>query len=251
MELQDAVITKVLSAGVVYSPKGRSMQMQRRLYYGLSFCTDGGRITYTQDGVDYVEDRAHAVLLPQGQSYHLRGDATGNFPVINFSTLEPLCQRITVLEVRNGDYLFKCFDQMEKLFAAGGSRPKILSLFYEMMHELSFSQGDELLSPAMRYLYENYASFGLTNALLARQCRVSEVYFRKLFKEKTGLSPKQYVLNLRLQKAKRLLAEGKEKIWAVASACGFENSGHFCKSFKEQVGMTPGEYRKSNQMFGI
>ena len=251
MELQETVVTRIWSVGSVYSPGGRRLQMENRLYYGLSLCRDEGRITYTQNGVDYVEDRSHAVILPQGQSYRLRGEADGVFPVINFTCLKPLCETVTVLEVRNPSYLLQCFDEMQRLYATGGSQAKVLSLFYEILHELSLSSGDEVLSPALRYLHENFARTDLSNGKLAEQCRVSEVYFRKRFKERMGISPKQYVLRLRMQKARRLLAEGKEKIWAVAADCGFENGAHFCRSFKEQVGMTPGEYRENNRLSGI
>ena len=82
-------------------------------------------------------------------------------------------------------------------------------------------------------------------------CNISEVYFRKLFRSSMGISPKQYVLSLRLQRAKQLLAEGKEKVCAVASECGFESVAHFSRTFRAQVGMTPADYRRKNQFFGI
>lgn len=63
-----------------------------------------------------------------------------------------------------------------------------------------------------------------------------------------GVSPKQFIIELRMQKAKQLLSEGRLKIWAIAEACGFSGCYHFCKSFKQHVGITPNEYRKQNPL---
>ncbi len=247
MDLQSVTVTDVDRVITVYSPKGRYTKMQNRTSYGLSLCMDGGRITYTQDGISYVEDRTHAVILPQGQSYSIHGDATGSFPVINFYTLEPFCDRVTVLEVRNADYLLKCFEELKKLSAMGGKRARMLSLLYEMLDGLSAEESNDILRPALRLLHESESLSGITNATLAHECKISEVYFRRLFRERMGISPKQYVLSLRLQRAKQLLAEGNLKIWAVADACGFETDAHFCRSFQKHLGMTPSEYRRKNQ----
>ena len=89
MDLQSIVITEIVSAVTVHSPKRRRDEMKNRPSYGLSLCMDGGRIVYTHKGEEYVEDRAHAVLLPMGETYSLRGEAEGYFPVINFKALYP------------------------------------------------------------------------------------------------------------------------------------------------------------------
>ena len=81
MDLKEVVITSIANVTTVYSPKGRAVEMRDRLCYGLSLCIDG-QITYVQDGKEYVSDRDHVVILPQGQNYSVRGDKTGRFPVI-------------------------------------------------------------------------------------------------------------------------------------------------------------------------
>ena len=57
------------------------------------------------------------------------------------------------------------------------------------------------LAPALKYIEKNYYDPRLDNATLAEQCRISEVYFRKIFKEDLGTSPQKYIIKLRLQKA--------------------------------------------------
>ncbi len=248
MELQNTVVTDIVDVVTVYSPRGRRYEVKNRFCYALSFCIDEGQITYTQNGVPYIENKAHAVILPQGQSYSLVGNASGAFPVINFFSLYRICNTITVLEVRNREFLIKQYEEIQKLHTAGGNRAKMFSLFYDMLSELTPQGNDTIISPALAFLYENYHLPNITNAQLASICNISEVYFRKLFKANLGISPKQFLLTLRLQKAKLLLAEGIQKVSAIACACGFENSAHFCRTFKEQVGMTPSDYRQKNQI---
>lgn len=244
MELQNTVVTDILDVVTIYSPKGRRYEVKNRFCYALSFCIDEGQITYTQNGVAYVENKSNAVILPQGQNYTLVGNANGAFPVINFLSLHPLCDTITVLQVRSSEYLHKQYEEIKKLHTTGGSRAKMLSLFYEMLSELGSQNNDTVIHPALAFLYDNYHMPDITNARLAHMCNISEVYFRKRFKAGTGTSPKQFLLMLRLQKAKQMLSEGTQKIAAIAGACGFESGAHFCRTFKEQVGMTPSEYRQ-------
>lgn len=248
MELQNTVVTDIVDVVTVYSPKGRRYEVQNRFSYALSFCIDNGQITYTQRGVPYIENKSHAVILPQGQSYSLVGNATGAFPVINFHSLYRICDTITVLDVRNSEFLLKQYEELKKLHTTGGNQAKMFSLFYEMLSELSSPKNNTVIDPALDFLYDNYHLPNITNAQLAGLCSISEVYFRKCFKASLGTSPKQFLLGLRLQKAKLLLAEGIQKITAIATACGFENSAHFCRTFKEQVGITPSAYRQKNQI---
>lgn len=250
MDIQGTIITDVIKTVTVYSPKGRYAEIKKRDSYGLSLCIDG-RITYTHKGVECVEDRAHAVLLPMGEDYSIRGDEEGSFPVINFLTLAPLCSTVVSLEVRNPDYLIKCYEEIRRLREANGSRTKIMSIFYEMLDELSPTADTDIISPALKFLYEHYYLSDITNKRLAAKCNISEVYFRRLFKERMGISPKQYILELRLRRAMALLTEGKQKICAIAADCGFESDAHFCRCFKKHSGLTPSEYRKKNQIYGI
>lgn len=250
MDLNAITVTEVLSAYTVHSERGRFEQMIDRSCFGLSFCLDG-QITYLQNGVPHVSDRSHAVILPEGGSYLIVGDKTGDFPVINFTCAERICEQVTCIPLSHGLSLTGDYEQLRNLLLLRGSRAKVLSLFYGLLHRLS-SQGvtSELL-PAMKYIDGHFDDPALSNATLARECKISEVYFRRLFVRQFDLSPKQYVIELRIRKAKQLLSEGALKISAVSEACGFSNPYHFCRVFKERTGLTPTEYRHENQISRI
>lgn len=124
--------------------------------------------------------------------------------------------------------------------------------FYAILYKLSPDEKDVgILLPAIEHIEKNYSSHNVSNTELARLCNISEVYFRKLFFRKLNTTPKQYLLDLRISKAKELLAEGTLKISAVAERCGFTNQYHFCRIFKDKVGKTPSEYAVDNKVYKI
>ncbi len=250
--LNKIVVTEIIDVMTVPSPKGRRNEILGRKSYGLSFCKEG-QITYTHNGRKFVSDPEHAIILPKGQSYTLSGDKTGNFALINFDCVDLLCDTMMLLPTRNIEPLVKDFEQIKNLFLFERNRPKVISLFYNIIHNLSFSNCPEhnLLSPAIKYLEKNFSSPDLTNKVLAGQCNISEVYFRRLFIKIFGVTPKQYVIDARINKAKQMLTDGLLKIDAVSEACGFSNPYHFCRLFKQKTGLTPSAFAKNSKVYKI
>ena len=74
---------------------------------------------------------------------------------------------------------------------------------------------------------------------LSAIAQLSPNYFTQRFKQSTGLTPHQYVIQQRVEKAKRLLLSGKLSIAEVAVAVGFSHQSHLNRHFKRQVGTTP------------
>lgn len=249
-KLNEIIVTEIKDIITVYSPKGRNEQMTNRSWHGISFCKDG-QITYIHNSTKYVSDPHHAVLLPQWQSYSIHGDKSGVFAVINFDSANLFNNTITTIPIENVELLMNDFLQMKKLLFFEGNHAKIMSLFYNIIHTLSLSvvSKDNILLPAITYIENNFQSTAITNAVLAAQCNISEVYFRKLFSKQYRTTPRQYIIDARINGAKQLLAEGTYKIETVAEKCGFSSVYHFCRIFKERVGITPTEYMKRNTVF--
>ena len=245
MDLQNATVTDVIDAVTVYSARGRYERMNKRKYYGLSFCLDG-QITYIQNGKEIVSTKECAIILPKGASYVIKGDKNGHFPLINFDCLNTLCETVTKIELTDSEQFINSYYRLRKLFCFEGNRAKIFSVFYDMLHALSSLNIPPEVETAIRFIKSNYHNPSLTNAMIANECNISEVYFRKLFVKHFGISPKQYIIDIRIQKAKQLLSEGITKISSISEEAGFSNPYHFSRLFKEHTGRTPSEYREEN-----
>jgi len=92
------------------------------------------------------------------------------------------------------------------------------------------------------YIKTNYEK-DLSLTALAAQVHMSIAYMRKLFKEGTGKSIKQYINEVRLEKAKEFLKDPQYQISEVAERVGYDKIHAFIYFFKENTGMTPGDYR--------
>lgn len=250
MDLRNITVTNIRQALTVSSPKGRYVMMKERKCYGISLCIEG-QITYVQDGKRYVSEQNTAIILPKDASYEIYGERAGYFPVINFDCLDFLCDTVTAIPIQNAEELISDYERLKKLLCFDGSRAKAFSLFYGILDKLSSDNIPYGLKNALHTIKSEYHDPTLTNERLARECNMSEVYFRKLFARYFNTSPKQYVIDIRLQKAKQLLAEGGMGISEISESCGFSNPYHFCRLFKEHTGVTPSEYRKKNLIYKI
>jgi AraC-like DNA-binding protein len=79
---------------------------------------------------------------------------------------------------------------------------------------------------------------------VARELGLGYSFFRRLFKQYTGLAPGQYLIQLRLEKAKELLCDPERPIKQIAVEVGFESVYYFSRLLKEKTGVSPGFYRK-------
>ncbi len=81
---------------------------------------------------------------------------------------------------------------------------------------------------------------------LARSAFLSPHYFCESFKQATGLSPFQYLAQVRIEEAKRLLDTTRESVTAIACSVGFSDSSYFARVFRAAEGLSPSAYRKRN-----
>ena len=84
----------------------------------------------------------------------------------------------------------------------------------------------------------------LSLEVMAKQIGMSRSYFADRFKQAMGVAPHQYVIQQRIERAKRLLKERSLTISEIALECGFASQSHLNKVFRKYVGTTPRNYRE-------
>ena len=102
------------------------------------------------------------------------------------------------------------------------------------------------LQQVIDYINDNLAA-RVTLAEIAVVAGISPYYFARQFKLSTGLSPHQYVIQRRIERAKILLAENKLPIVEIADCVGCSSQSNFTALFHKYVGMTPKTYREQTR----
>ncbi|MDA3972661.1 AraC family transcriptional regulator [Enterococcus thailandicus] len=102
-----------------------------------------------------------------------------------------------------------------------------------------------LVNHAIYYL-ENHHTQEITLEQLADTLYVSPTYLSKVFKESTGMSPINYLIQVRLKHAKELLANEQLTIREISQAVGYQDAYHFSKLFKKYYGVSPSQLAKKS-----
>ncbi len=92
------------------------------------------------------------------------------------------------------------------------------------------------------YLEANYTNPHLTISEISAKSYMSEVYFRRLFKESYGISPAKYIINLRIKKAINLMNTEYYTLQEIAALSGYHDYSYFSSEFKRMTGLSPSQY---------
>ena len=107
--------------------------------------------------------------------------------------------------------------------------------------------GVRLSEEISSYIRKNYSDNGLSLNKLSSEFYFSTSYLSRLFREETNLSIKQYITQIRMEKAKELLISSSETgIANIGVLVGYDKVHSFLKQFKDYYGMTPGQYREKH-----
>ena len=103
----------------------------------------------------------------------------------------------------------------------------------------------ELIAPSIRCIEENCCRENLSVGYLASLAGVSEVYFRRIFHVIYGISPSDFIRQVRIDRAKSLLAGDYGSIAEISETVGYTNIFYFSRVFRQSTGMSPTEYART------
>ena len=113
---------------------------------------------------------------------------------------------------------------------------------YAASHEVGGNR--EYMTEALAYIDEHLQEEDLSIVAVAMHVYLNPVYFGRVFKESQQMSFKKYLLQCRMEKAKKLLQNGNESIGSICEQIGISNPSYFSHLFKEYTGKLPTEYKK-------
>ena len=126
----------------------------------------------------------------------------------------------------------------------GSYKQSFYGFLQQMSGELTAGGSDKKMREAVAYIQENFAK-DLSMTVVSNVVSMNYTLFSAQFKQYTGSNFVNYVRDLRIGEAKRLLTETDMRIVEIGTTVGYESEKHFLKSFKSAVGVTPSEYRKN------
>lgn len=113
------------------------------------------------------------------------------------------------------------------------------------MHSVGYSSGENVMDEVLYYIHHNYRD-NLKLESIAPLFGYNSSYLGKIFSKKLGINFNAYVDTVRIDEAKKLLANNALKVYEIADLVGYSNVDYFHKKFKKYVGTSPAEYRKNH-----
>jgi two-component system response regulator YesN len=106
------------------------------------------------------------------------------------------------------------------------------------------SRYGRLIDQALLYIQSHYASSSFSIDQVADAVCLSTSYFSTVFKSETGTTFTDYLIKIRMEKARALLEHTNLKMYEVSSQVGYENAAYFSAAFKRYYGKSPSELQK-------
>jgi AraC-like DNA-binding protein len=135
---------------------------------------------------------------------------------------------------KDEQYYFECVSLLYKIFAEIKKTQYVSSALYEK------------IKPAIDYIHANFLSQErITAEKLSELCGVSYSYVKKLFMQKFKVSPKRYVISLKMNYACELIKYGEYSVSKIAETCGYTDIYAFSHQFKLEFGQSPSDFAKN------
>ena len=249
--MNDIVISKIALAMYVPGETGNPVHKDRP-FHGLVLNDENSKKDYFfSDGSVLNTNGGELFYLPKGSFYTVEDLTLGGCYAINFdatiSGVKPFS-----MAVRNYDAVLKEFkDSVRKWKQQSDTshvfiRKCLYSILLEIYkeHRKSYMPDAKLdiIAPAMKKISSDFTDPEISVESLAALCSVSETYFRRIFLNKFGVSPREYIISKRLTYALQLIESGQFQISEIAAMCGYAEPCHFSREFKKKFGVSPAKY---------
>lgn len=260
------ITINILSCGNYDVVPGDKIQIQKNDYFTIYYINEGtGLLEMNHSSVKVSASKGFATYPHEKQYLRNIGNDILNVTWVSFSgyLIESYLKRANILATRplfldENDYIG---EQINKLYNASLKLPnrycKMAACLYNIFAFLldknpskSFEDSDNNMESfvlkAIDYIDKNYVD-SISVEEIAEKLGISRKYLNKVFNMVLNMSPKKYIISVRMEKAFTALRGSNQPIAELAESIGYSNQFYFAKEFKRLTNMTPSQYRNSNE----
>lgn len=159
-----------------------------------------------------------------------------------FADIREYCTLIRRESRQNRPYSLRFIKMLESILAAYISRYLMLSWQIRSPENTAIDAAEK-----MRSLIDSHYELPLSLSYFSSELGLSEQHLSKIFKERYGISYIDHLNRVRIGHARQFLSDTNDLITDIALDVGYNNSTHFCTTFKRLTGVSPNQYRKTHR----
>lgn len=233
----------------------RSTHIKSRHCDAIAYVLSGSAVYRFDDGTEFTARQGDLFYMAHNAVYSV------TFPTQIFQILfcdfefdDSIPKQSAVYTPKNTQHARSLFEKLLHVYNAPSQTAfhDSIALFYQIYALIQTASNGEYIAPSSKdkvaqikaYIDEHYKEPDLCVKHLSEQAGMSEVYLRKLFRSQYDIAPAQYIISVRLGKAKELMRSPFLTLEACASESGFSSLQYFCRVFKKETGMIPHAFRK-------
>ena len=237
------------------SPVGKSGDVPGRPFHSLTY-RYAGRISLECEDLKLISEPDSITFMPKGRSYRTQILEDTHIIAVHFQLTEEFDSLLPfVIHDVGTTELKRLFEVLTEISSPSVQKDFLcMSIFYRILAELQFLM--ETLKPIPKIarlvkerIDRDFSDPALSISLLASEQKTSESYLRRVFKNAYGMSPMDYLIQVRIQHAKSLLETSFDTVAEISEKCGYTESSYFIKVFRAHTGQTPHQYRKNTDFF--
>ena len=240
----DNLSFKILTVGCFHHKQG-VFEVNARPYAALSF-----RVSGTGDfeigKKRFITNPGDVLFLPADTPYKVQYSISESIVIhlgyCSYTEPENIC---LIHPSQIGRQFRALFEAWKQRHSVNYAKSVIYSILDDMANDQKTPIVDTLIANCVQYMEQNFCDSKMDIASLCEYAFISASSLQRGFAKYVGLSPKQYLTQLRMNRALELLSKGELSVREICFECGFTDEKYFSRAFKKKYGYPPSQLKKN------